>query len=200
MTTRQSLIIPSLLLVSAFLLAACLPDLNTQAPDRPDLPRTHLLADGAIVVSAPNKFCVDKNAGASDRFVLLTNCDVLAGLPKSNPSNRGVLTVSSGPVLAESERNISLLNAFGQNTIVSKRVTGLVMQQMGDDGAPRLPGAAASHWRGILKVNNRIVSLAVYGPQEGRVLGTEGRRLLENLAARIQQSSPAQVSSEDDPE
>lgn len=189
MTTRRSMIMPSLMILGAFVLSACVPSFEGLSRKQ-DQQRKHILADGEIVVVAPKSYCVDPSARASRQFVLLTHCDLLGGIPKTDPEERAVLTVSSGDALGETGRNLPLASALGASSALSSRVPELALRFFSNADTPRLPGASASHWRGILKVNNRIVTLAAYGPEGGDVLGTHGKDVLEQLARQILAASP----------
>ncbi|MFY0594922.1 MAG: hypothetical protein JXQ85_00695 [Cognatishimia sp.] len=192
MTTKRSMIMPCFIMMSTFFLTACLPNFDSFSSGRSQ-PSKHFLADGEIVVVAPKSYCVDPNARASHQFVLLTNCDLLEGVPQTDPKDRIVLTVSSGNTLNQSESTIPLSSALGQSSAPSTRVPGLVLRYMANQGTPRLAGASASHWRGVFKLNNRIVTLAAYGPEGGIVLGTKGKAVLEQLADEIISASPKLV-------
>jgi|GEM_PF-3447002 len=194
MTTKRSMIMPCLILMSTFFLTACVPNFDSLSSGR-DQPSKHFLADGDVVVVAPKSYCIDPDARASRQFVLMTNCDLLEGFPQTDPKDRIVLTVSSGEKLSQSESSIPLSSALGQSSTPSSRVPGLVLRYMADEGTPRLAGASASHWRGVLKLNNRIVTLAAYGPEGGIVLGTKGKAVLEQLADEITSASPELVQN-----
>ena len=183
---RQSPLIKALVVCStALALAACIPAIGPSS-NSPKQVRTHALASGDILVRAPARFCVDTASRASSNFVLMTNCDVLAGIPKTPPANRAILTVSLGERIAEPQNGLELGTLMGDGAVQSSRVPGLIIQKANASGTPRLEGAAAQYWRAAMKVQDRIVTLALYGPQDGTLVGSKGKPILEDLARGIQ--------------
>ncbi|CUI36201.1 hypothetical protein TA5114_00519 [Cognatishimia activa] len=183
---RQSPLIKALAICSSTLaLAACIPTIGPST-NSPKQARIHALAGGEILVNAPRSYCVDTSSRPSSSFVLMTNCDVLAGTPKTNPADRGILTVSLGAQLTADQSDLELETLMGTGATQSPRVPGLIMQQVNASDTSRLDGAAAQYWRAAMKVQDRIVTLALYGPEKGSVIGAKGKPILEDLARGIQ--------------
>lgn len=188
MTARSHMITAGVLLVSSLLLLGCEPTTGG-AEQVSAWTKSHRLGNGDVIATAPSNYCVDRSARPTGSFVLMVNCDVLTDTARTAPRSRGILTVSTSGRLGNSVQPIDLASSLGEGSIQSSRVPGLVVRRMTEQSTARLPGAASDHWRGLLQLNNRIVSFAAYGPEGGSVLGSSGRRLLENLAMETISSS-----------
>lgn len=151
--------------------------------------KSHRLGNGDVIATAPDNYCVDRSSRANGSFVMMVNCDVLTANARTSPKSRGVLTVSTSAPLGNSAQGVDLASSLGEGSKESSKVPGLVIRHMTEQTTARLPGAAPDHWRGLLQLNNRIVSFAVYGPEGGSVTGSSGKRLLENLARETRASS-----------
>ncbi len=181
MKPRRSLIAASALVLASSLVAACLP-VSQPANEFPNAITSHALSGGRILAKAPASFCIDTSTRATKNFVMMVNCDVLSVQATTAPKARSILTVSTSPELPSSTQVIDLTSSLGDGSKESRRVPGLIFRKISNQAASRLPGAAATHWRGLLQVNRHVVSFAVYGPEGGTVLGAKGQRLLEDLA------------------
>lgn len=182
-----------ILLVGSQLLLGCIPVENGDQQVNA-WTTTHRLGNGNIIAVAPANYCVDRSAVPTGNFVLMVNCDVLTERARTSPRARGILTVSTSGSLGRSAQPIDLASSLGVGSQKSSRVPGLVLRHMTEQSASRLPGAAADHWRGLLQLNNRIVSFGAYGPEGGSVSGSSGKRLLENLAKETLAASQADAS------
>lgn len=195
MKARRSLLAPSALMLGCLLATACVPTTETPTQSLSFI-KSHALAGGDILAKAPGNYCVDSTTRATKNFVMMVNCDVLTAQATTAPNARGILTVSTSPLLPKSTQSIDLASSLGEGSTQSRRVPGLVLRKMTDQSTGRLPGAAATHWRGLMRFNRRIVSFAIYGPEGGSVLGSRGKRLLEDLANQTatasQGGTPAQ--------
>lgn len=188
MAARSHRIAAGVISIASLLLAGC--ELTTGSTEQVSAwTKSHRLGDGDVIVTAPSNFCVDRSARPTGSFVLMVNCDVLTDTARTSPNSRGILTVSTSERVQDPTQVIDLASSLGEDSIQSSRVPGLVIRRMTDQSIARLPGAASDHWRGLLQLNNRIVSFAAYGPEGGSVLGSSGRRILENLALETISSS-----------
>lgn len=148
------------------------------------------LAKGAVIVRAPDGYCVDKGSRASSDFVLLGDCNVLRkAQTRLEPYERGLLTVSVGPVSANPPSTSDLfdgLEAYGD----PKRRGKVVSVQIKEGGDRLVPGADSQYWRSVTVVNGRVVSLAAFGPPYSEISLNRGPALLGELAANIRAESP----------
>lgn len=183
MTSIQSLLRSIKIGLMLLLLVACVTDAQNV-----DVAHTHVtshsLSGGDIIAQAPQNFCVDLSTRTTRNFVLMLNCDLLTERAKTAPASRRILTVSTSGLVRSQLQASDLKSSLGEGSILSSRVDGLVMRQITDANAPRLPGAAPEHWRGVMLMNSRIVSFAVYRPESGASIGLGDRRKLEELAAK----------------
>ncbi|WP_370229263.1 hypothetical protein [Cognatishimia sp.] len=148
------------------------------------------LVQGAVIVRAPDGYCIDRGSRASKDFVLLGDCNVLRkAQTRLEPYERGLLTVSVGPVSANPPSMSELmagLESFGEPKRRGKVVSVLI-----DEGGDRLVDGADSHyWRAVTVVNGRVVSLAAFGPPYSEISLNRGPVLLSELAANIHAESP----------
>lgn len=181
MSTKSHLTTAGALLIGSQILFGCLEATNS-ASQTSAWTKSHRLGNGDVIATAPPNYCVDRSASPTGNFVLMVNCDVLTERARTTPKARGILTVSTSGSLGDTAQTLDLAASLGDGSLQSTKVSGLIIRYMVEESTPRLPGAAADHWRGLLQLNNRIVSFAAYGPEGGSVLGESGRRLLENLA------------------
>ncbi|MDC0737572.1 hypothetical protein N6L24_04730 [Cognatishimia sp. SS12] len=157
--------------------------------DNANLLRQRKLADGAVIVKAPKHYCVDPAVIGTAHFALIAECGTLQGAPAQHPQDRGILTVSISSPLTEGSLPRDLGAALGEGQRFDSRINGLTVKRITDARAQTLAGADPTHWRGALLLNERLVTFAVYGPENGAVLGDAGRVLLEELARNTQRSS-----------
>lgn len=148
------------------------------------------LVQGAVIVRAPDGYCIDRGSRSAKDFVLLGDCNVLRkAQTRLEPYERGLLTVSVGPVSSNPPSMSELvegLEAFGD----PKR-RGKVASVLIEEGGDRLVDGADSHyWRAVTVVNGRVVSLAAFGPPYSEISLTRGPVLLSELAANIHAESP----------
>jgi len=186
---------PLALLLGYQLVFACVPT-TEPATQNLSFVTSHTLAGGSVLARAPAAYCVDTTTRATQNFVMMVNCDVLTSEAKTAPKARGILTISTSPSLPNATQDIDLSSSLGNGSVRSRRVPGLVIRKMDEQTTSRLPGAAATHWRGLMRFNRRIVSFAVYGPEGGTVLGANGKRLLEDLANKTLTASQRTSTSE----
>lgn len=149
------------------------------------------LVKGAVVVRAPDGYCIDRSSRAVKDFVVLGDCNVLRkSQTRLEPYERGLLTVSAGPATATPPSTSELmegLETYGEPKRRGKLVTVLI-----EEGGDRLvPGADSVYWRGVTVVNGRVVSLAAFGPPYSEISLNRGPALLTQLAANIHAESPS---------
>lgn len=154
------------------------------------------LVQGGVVVRAPAGYCAERSSRVENDFVLLGDCNVLRKVEsRLEPYERGLLTVSAGPVNSVAPDMSSLvdgLEAFGD----PRRRGRLATVRIEEGGDRLVPGADPVYWRGVMVVNNRVVSLAAFGPPYSDMAHEKGRDLLTELAANILAETPAVDPSE----
>ena len=76
---------------------------------------------------------------------------------------------------------------------VLKQVDGqdLALVQLASGGDTFLPDGSPVYWRGVMEINGYHAGLAVYGPNDSKVSGDYGRKLLQGLASQMKSRSPA---------
>lgn len=163
-------------------LAGCL----AVAPE-PQAPlRSVALGDGALTVTAPRGYCVDRSSlrGPSGRVVLLASCERLTGMP-GVAVEPAVMTVSVLPQAGDAPAPTpeGLARAVAPARVGQSGTLGdlVYAQVIGGDSAP-LPGGDPHHWRGARMVAGHLVGVAVYAPEGSALSGAEGRALLRALS------------------
>lgn len=149
------------------------------------------LVGGDVIVRGPEGYCVDRSSRVENDFIVLGDCNVLrkadTGLA---PYERGLLTVSVGPATANPPSLSDLSEAFEAYGEPKRR--GRAVRVLVSEGGDRLvPGADDVYWRAVTVVNNRVVSLAAFGPPYSEMSLTRGPALLDNLVANIHVESPS---------
>jgi hypothetical protein len=159
---------------------------------------------GAVVVRAPNGYCVD-NANVTRRpaatVVPLATCSSLTGEGYS-PVEPALMTVSVLPASPRAEQpsaeELAASLAPADVTAVEDG-DGVALVRVADGGQTRLPDGDPRYWRGAMEVNGHLVGLAVYGRPGSDLSGGAGRRLILDLAEALREASMkparAQVAS-----
>ena len=186
---------------AALILAGCAGlDENVTRP----APERVSVADNQVVIAGPAGFCVDPDATRDNgdaAFVLLGNCAAISNAPfRPQPDVAAVLTATvatpAGPIpdvsamsrYFRSEAGRAALSASGDANsveILEMRETtrGLYLHARDRDGGPR--SLSADYWRGILKVNDKIVTVALRGLENQSASDAAKFRTLDVFAARI---------------
>ena len=142
------------------------------------------MAQGAVTVVPPEGFCIDKST-LKARFALMARCDRL-GAPQATGSAApvGIITVSLAPATADRTlpQPIDSAKALGLEQIADQ-VTAQTHVTFRAQGGPPVDGMSDRHWRGTALVGSYLMSLALFGPAEGRAVGAEGRGLLLEVIA-----------------
>lgn len=151
--------------------------------------RAVALGDGALTVSAPRGYCVDRSSlrGRSGRVVLLASCERLTGTP-GVAVEPAVMTVSILPQADDAPVPTpeGLARAVAPARVGQSGTLGdLAYAQVIGGGAAPLPGGDPRHWRGARVVAGHLVGLALYAPEGSALTGAEGRALLRALAEGV---------------
>jgi hypothetical protein len=173
--------------------------------------------EGEVTIVAPDGFCVDQKGSsqnAASPFVLMSDCNVLAGKPGFAPQSYVLsalvdATVNSGtPLVAQpevltaffaSDRGRMALSRAGDAATVELLET--VATEAGyflylkDTSPPPIKGLAASYWRGLLEVKGHVVTLAVMGFDKVPLTKDQGRVLMAEMLGKVlAANAPAAVS------
>lgn len=160
---------------------------------------------GAVVVRAPNGYCVD-SAHVTRRptatVVPLATCSSLTD-EEYSPVEPALMTVSVLPARFGTEQpsaeELAASLAPAEVTTVEDG-DGVALVRVADSGETRLPDGDPHYWRGAMEVNGHLVGLAVYGRRGSDLSGGSGRRLILDLAEALREASmtpvPAQVASD----
>jgi len=186
------------LLLACLPLSACLE--MARAPNPADALRAVALYDGAVIVTAPPGYCIDRRSvrrGADGRFALLASCESLTGMPDL-AVEPAVMTVSVLPRADRAERPSldAMSRAFGPDSVRrAEDGDGITLLHVAQGGDAVLNGGDPAHWRAGTVINGHLVGLAAYGPKNGTVAATGGRTLLRDLAAAMHDASPGPEST-----
>lgn len=140
-----------------------------------------VMADGAVTLVPPTGFCIDKRS-LKQRFALLARCDTLSGSSPAYGAPVGIITVSLTPLdpasalpSPEQTAQAADLGAVADPVARKDRIT---FRASGD--AP-LKGLSQDHWRGTARIGDQVLSVALYGPEDGRAITGEGRDIVVDL-------------------
>ncbi|MAQ81827.1 hypothetical protein [Psychromarinibacter halotolerans] len=147
-------------------------------------PKSVDVARGAVTVSGPQGYCVDRAGSrlrAETPFVLLGACASIArDRSAGRPLQQGLLTVAVSPpdggpgfaaTLPQLETFLSspagraALARDGLDTSVevleTRREGEALLIRLRDTSATALPGTEATYWRGLFEVNGHLVTASV---------------------------------------
>ena len=167
---------------------------------QPDISETRALAKarlarGDIVLSGPDGYCVDAESlrsTAGNSFALIASCATLTENPAAPAVQPLLFTVTIGPRSAQVLPDASALAAaVGSTPMTSTEDGGVVIVHLATGGDVRLPEGDARHWRGVARVNNRLVGIALYAPRGAAAAGAAGGPLVAEVLARVLRDSPA---------
>ncbi|MGR3802733.1 hypothetical protein [Marinibacterium profundimaris] len=154
-----------------------------------------VLGDGRVALTAPTGFCIDPttiDASGRDGFAMLALCSRLspqtafATLSGQSPA---VMTVTTTP-WTRGDTPITartIADAYPDNAVAEARSGAVPMVRAA--GVPPLPGLDEIHWRGAFVVNDQLVVLGLFAPEDSRALGSTGANLLGQLARRTNAAS-----------
>ncbi|MRU14994.1 hypothetical protein FDP25_06080 [Roseovarius sp. A21] len=196
-------------LAATVFLSACMGDAGGfgflgGGEDRTKAVRELPLYRGAVVVRAPEGYCVDAvnvTRRPAATVVPLATCSSLTGEGYS-PVEPALMTVSILPRREGAEQpsadDLAASLAPAEVTAVEDG-DGVALVRVADGGQTRLPDGDPRYWRGAMEVNGHLVGLAVYGRRDSDLSGRSGRRLILDLAEALREASMkparAQVAS-----
>lgn len=142
------------------------------------------MAGGAVSLVAPDGYCVDRR-GLRARFVLMARCDTLGAVDLAGDAPLGLITVSlsaadpagdlpAPQVTAAALDLTDIANIETGDNLVLYRATGPVPTEEVD---PR-------HWRATTLIARQLLSIALFGPRNGRAVSDEGRGIVQAFIDR----------------
>ncbi|MEP4195101.1 MAG: hypothetical protein ABJL99_05615 [Aliishimia sp.] len=145
------------------------------------------MARGAIKLTPPDGFCIDKTA-LQQSFALLARCDSLGGRGGAQDAPLGLITVSVAQALEGVDTAVaaSRLAPEGSAVLATQGEDGLTVLHLSGD-TPQ--GSDPQHWRGLIQIGTHVMALGAYGPAEGRMARSDGGALLASLAQRTHDAS-----------
>lgn len=156
---------------------------------------------GAVVVRAPNGYCVDAahvTRRPAATVVPLATCSSLTGEGYA-PVEPALMTVSVLPRRAgakqPSAEDLAASLAPAEVTAIEDG-DGVALVRVADGGQARLPDGDPRYWRGAMAVNGHLVGLAVYGRRDSDLSGRSGRHLILDLAEALRGASTKPASAQ----
>lgn len=154
------------------------------------------VAQGRVVIEPPRGYCVDP-ASLGNRpaaaFALIASCQSLTGRLIGPAVEPAVITLSvvparNGAGLPGAEQ---LAGVLGDDVKISEiEAQGIRIVQVEGGEATPADGRDERHWRAVLRVNDRLVGLALYAAQGSSLSGPAGASLLRTIGRDLQQNSP----------
>lgn len=140
------------------------------------------LASGSVALIPPPGFCIDK-ASLRQNFALMARCDAL-GVPSAAGNAPVGIILASVTTAAQnalpSPADTAAAHDLSAVSDVIEQDTSITFRA---NGQPPAPGLSDSHWRGTARMGDRIMAIALFGPDGGRVSGAEGREVINRLIA-----------------
>lgn len=150
------------------------------------------MVGGAITLVAPAGFCIDRRA-LKAQFALLARCDALGAQTNGGGAPVGVISVSVIPADAidglPTPAQIAAASGLGTPRYTQKSDTRTLFQTTGP--AP-VEGMSDTQWRGAALVGGYLLGIALYGPDGGRAVTSEGADVVLSLIERTDAASEAQ--------
>ena len=155
-----------------------------------------LLGDGRVALMPPAGFCIDPDSVTSsgrEGFAMLARCHNLSpqtALTHLAGQAPAVMTVITKP-WTEGDTPITattIAAAYPAGAVIETR-NGPAIPMVKARGEAALSGLDETHWRGAFVINDQLVVLGLFAPEDSRALGSAGARLLGQLASRTQSAS-----------
>ncbi|WP_432637031.1 hypothetical protein [Albidovulum sp.] len=180
-----------------------------------EVTRAIAVADGAVVVSGPTGYCIDRAAtrdGPEGAFVLFGTCAALAGSPAAGqPDDPAVLTVSvlpGAPDAATFAESLPALTTFFRSapgraalsrsgeaadiTVANVvQADGALLLELRDASAARGQQVEPEYWRAVLTLEGSMVTVSALSLNSRPLSSGQKRRVLEALIARIRAANAA---------
>ncbi|MCR8825315.1 hypothetical protein NTA49_02070 [Photobacterium sp. TY 1-4] len=160
--------------------------------------RAASMANGEMILVAPEGFCIDRRSLKSS-FALLARCDTLGDPDGAYGAPLGLITVSLSTIPANAApiSAAALQSALSDGSVLDRIETADAVLLRVQGTAPTREGLSATHWRGTGQVGSQRVGLAMYGAGDSAATGREGGRVLDRLMqrTRAQAAATAQAAS-----
>lgn len=147
------------------------------------------LAGGAFTLVAPRGFCIDSKS-VKKQFALMARCDVLGVPQAAGDAPLAFITVSVLPT--SPEKAVPTI----QHLAKASRLSNVTDPQIKDGqlifratGPAPIDGVSDTHWRGTTQMGGQTIGVALYGPENGRAVSGEGRRIVSAVMLRSQSGS-----------
>lgn len=184
-------------LCAALLLAGCeegaglagLPKINLLPNIGGKAPATEArMLGGALTLVAPDGYCVDPKTKRA-AFVLLARCDILVEGSDSAGAPIGLISVSIAPPAAggtlPTAAQITKTKGLGAPSRVREDNDKVVFRTSGP--APG-EGLDSVHWRSAALVGDQVLGIALFGPENGRAVSSEGAIIIDSLIERTRRA------------
>lgn len=150
---------------------------------------------GAITLTPPDGFCIDKRELRQD-FAVLARCDSLGGRGGAQDAPLGLITVAVAEKVdaLDTQSAAPSLAPEGSAVLSSDTIDGLAVLHLSGDTPD---GTDDKHWRGLVQIGGQVLSLGAYGPDGGRLAESDGGALLAVLAQRTHDASVAAAVARD---
>ena len=142
------------------------------------------MAGGSVLLVAPDGYCVDRR-GLRARFVLMARCDTLGAAELAGTAPLGLITVSFSAVGQTSALPAPEITAaaltLSEVAVVENGADLVVYRATGPAPTREVD---TRHWRATALVQRQLLSIALFGPKNGRTVSDEGLGILRALVER----------------
>ncbi|WP_146346265.1 hypothetical protein [Falsiphaeobacter marinintestinus] len=165
-----------------------------KAQDSPQQMTLVDLAGGDVLLSAPRGYCIDPSSvrrSTNAGFALLARCDALGVKGFFAAQELALITVTTAPqdtgATAPTLDDL-IASASPSKIIESKHADGLPLIRLATEQSVT-DGLSPEHWRSAFALNGQLVGLALYAPETSPALGSDGARILAELANLTRRAS-----------
>lgn len=158
---------------------------------------TVVMGGGRVALRAPPGFCIDPASvtkSGRDGFAMLARCNRLSpetAIATLSGQSPAVVTVSTKPWTLGDQpiTATTIADAYPQGMVIEQRNGPVVPMVKARGGAPERSGLGKVHWRSAFVVNDQLVVLGLFAPENSRAVGSTGASLLGQLAQRTMSAS-----------